>query len=339
MTASILQYTLREGLFYKEGNGISCSLPGSAITVRFTGKSVCVFLKDLSGAGKNWMNAWIDDLPPRVFRVDPEKETDEYQIADDLDCGEHILILQKRTEAAFGSLLIEDISTPDGLLLPPPAAPRHWLLLIGDSITCGFGNEAQIPHDTDASRENFALTYGCMAARQLGMGVLSCSASGSGVYQNFGGGKEGRMSDYFMDHFCRDLDERAIDPFRPAAALINLGTNDWSAPVTDAQFEGKYRELLRFFRHRYPQVPLICSIGPMNFNPSPVLCGLTRKLRQNGDSHIYFLEFPEIRRSVDGFGGDGHPSVRKHASMAQILVQKLVEIYPELRKTNNVQTF
>lgn len=329
MTHSILvKASLREGLFTEEAGGLACSLPGSAVTIRFRGQSISALIQDLSHSGKSWINVWIDALAVRAFRVDPENETGEYQLADDLPPGEHVLTLQKRTEAAFGSILLKGFLIPDGALLPPPPAPARRLLMIGDSITCGFGNEAQIPSDVDASRENYALTYGYLASRRLGAAVLSCSASGTGVYQNYGGEKRGRMSDFFMETFCPALDGQALDPFLPDAAVINLGTNDWSAPITEAQYAGRYGELLDFFRARYPRVPLICAIGPMNMGPAPALSALVDRRRQSGDFNLHFLAFPPIQRPADAFGGAGHPSAGKHRAMAELLAQKLRRACP-----------
>lgn len=333
MNFDFINNSLREGMFLKEEKGISCSFPGSAVTIRFHGQSISVFMEDLSNSGKSWINVQIDDFAPRVFRVDPENETCEYQLADDLSQGIHTLTLQKRTEAAFGSLLLKSFSLPEGEALPPPPARKRHLLMIGDSITCGFGNEAQIPCDTDASRENYALTYGYLASRNLDADILSCSASGTGVYQNFGGEKKGRMSDFFMESFCPQLDTQAIDPFYPDAAVINLGTNDWSAPITVGQYTQRYEQMLDFFRKRYPDIPLICAIGPMNFGPAPALTALVDKRQKSGDRNIHYLEFPMILRPQDGFGGAGHPSVVKHQAMAEMLTQKLCEICPVFKNS------
>ncbi|AYB47732.1 SGNH/GDSL hydrolase family protein [Paenibacillus lautus] len=316
--------SLRHGLFHQEPDGISCFLPGSALTVRFQGREITAEIEDVNGEGKSWLNVYIDDLPVRVMRIDPDNRL--YQLADDLEDAPHTLTLQKRTEAAFGSIKFTDLTTENGAFLSPPAPLPHRLLIIGDSITCGFGNEAQIPCDCDASRENIALAYSSLTGQLLKAETLIVGASGTGCYQNFGGGKEGRMSDYFMKIICPDLDQEAMDPFHPEFVVVNLGTNDWSAPIEPADYLEQYRKLTGFIRNRYPSVPLFCAIGPMTLCPAPHLKALVKSLNEEGDDNIHFVEFPLIKRPEDGMGGCGHPSVKKHRQMAEHLAATIRQV-------------
>ncbi|MUG87343.1 GDSL family lipase [Paenibacillus timonensis] len=317
MRFDFLNSSLRHGLFHQEQDGISCYLPGSAITVRFHGREVTAEIEDVNGEGKSWVNVYIDDLPVRVMRIDPDNRL--YQLADDLEDAPHTLTLQKRTEAAFGTLKFTNLTTENGIFLsPPPPLPRR-LLIIGDSITCGFGNEAQIPCDCDASRENIALAYSSLTGQFLNAETLIVGASGTGCYQNFGGSKEGRMSDYFMETLCPDLDQEAMDPFHPEIIVINLGTNDWSAPIEPSDYLAQYRKLVDFIRSRYPSAQMFCAIGPMHLGPSPHLQTLVEELNEESDKPVYFVEFPLIQRPEDGMGGCGHPSINKHRQMAEQL--------------------
>lgn len=188
MRFDFLTFSLRHGLFHQEQDGISCFLPGSAITVRFHGREVTAEIEDVNGEGKSWVNVYIDDLPVRVMRIDPDNRV--YQLADDLEDAPHTLTLQKRTEAAFGTLKFTNLTTENGIFLSPPSPLPRRLLIIGDSITCGFGNEAQIPCDCDASRENIALAYSSLTGQFLNAETLIVGASGTGCYQNFGGSKK-----------------------------------------------------------------------------------------------------------------------------------------------------
>lgn len=324
MKFNFSKYTIKEGLFRKEADNLSCTLPGSALTVQFSGTHISVCIKDISGSGKTWMNAWVDDTPCRGFRVDPE--TPIYEIAENLPAGTHTLVLQKRTEAAFGTISIQNFET-DGKFMPPAVKRRSRLVLfIGDSITCGFGNTSQIPSDVDASSENFALTYGYLAARNWDADLLACAASGTGIYQNYGGSQEGRMSDFFMGSFWQKLNEPGTPLFSPDAIVINLGTNDWSAPIRPEDYVQRYKELLDFIRVYCPDTPILCTIGSMCLDPAPYLLSMVEEYRQTGDMHIQFLCFPIINVPEDGFGGAGHPSERKHREMADILIEKLFSL-------------
>lgn len=324
MKFDFLNSSLRHGLFRQEQDGISCFLPGSAISVRFQGREITAEIEDIQREGKSWLNVYIDGLPVRVVRIDPDNRL--YQLADDLEDVPHTLTLQKRTEAAFGSLKFTDLTAENGTFLSPPPSLPHRLLIIGDSITCGFGNEAQIPCDCDASVENNALAYSSLTGRLLNAETLIAGASGTGCYQNFGGAKEGRMSDYFIETLCPFLDQEAMDPFHPEIIVINLGTNDWSAPIQPSDYMKQYRKLIDFIRSRYPYAELFCAIGPMNLAPSPYLKDLVHTLAEEGDAHIHFVEFPLIKRPEDGMGGCGHPSVKKHRQMAEQLAETISQV-------------
>jgi lysophospholipase L1-like esterase len=281
----------------------------------------------MSNNGKSWLNIYIDELPVRVMRIDPDNRL--YQLADDLEDIPHTITLQKRTEAGFGTIKFIDLTVENGFFLPPPSPRPHQILVIGDSITCGYGNEAQIPCDCDASRENNALAYSSLLGEYLNAETLIVGASGTGIFQNYGGSKEGRMSDYFMETICPDLDHKAINPFHPEIIVINLGTNDWSAPINPSDYINRYRQLINFIRGRYPSSELFCVIGPMNLGPSPYLEALVKSLNDTGDTHIHFMEFPIINRTEDGMGGSGHPSVKKHRQMAVQLSDMIKHIIYE----------
>ena len=328
MSFNFLTSCLRHGLFHQESDGISCFLPGSAISVCFQGREITLHIEDMSNNGKSWLNVIIDDLPVRVMRIDPDNRS--YQLADDLEDIPHKITLQKRTEAGFGTIKFVDLTSENGSFLTPPLPRPHRIMVIGDSITCGYGNEAQIPCDCDASRENNALAYSSLLGEYLNAETLIVGASGTGCYQNYGGTKEGRMSDYFMETICPDLDHKAMDPFDPEGIVINLGTNDWSAPIEPTDYINRYRQLLQFIRDRYPSRDIFCVIGPMNLGPSPYLETLVKSLNEEGDTQIHFMEFPLIHRPEDGMGGSGHPSVKKHQQMAVQLTDKIRQVCQEL---------
>ena len=324
MKFDFITMSRRNGLFHQEKDGISCFLPGSKLTVHFRGREITAEIEDMSNNGKTWLNVYIDNLPVRVMRVDPENKL--YQLADDLDDIFHTITLEKRTEGAFGTVKFMNLTTENGEFLDPPAPLPHKLMIIGDSITCGYGNEAQIPCDCDASRENNGLAYSNLTGKFLNAETLIVGGSGTGCYQNYGGSKEGRMSDYFMDTICPYLDKEAIDSFTPEAVVINLGTNDWSAPINPSDYTDQYRKLTDFIRNRYPSAELFCVIGPMNLGPAPHLKELVASLNEEGDKHVHFMEFSLIRRPEDGMGGCGHPSVKKHYQMAEQLEKTIRQV-------------
>ena len=90
-------------------------------------------------------------------------------LASGLPAGEHLVELYRRTEANQGESQFLGFDFGEGALLAPPPRAERRIELVGDSITAGYGNEgADMSCPFSPDTENHYLTYGALAARQLG---------------------------------------------------------------------------------------------------------------------------------------------------------------------------
>jgi lysophospholipase L1-like esterase len=141
--------------------------------------------------------AVVDDQPPIKFTVDPQPKT--YVVATGLDASRpHEVTIHRESEPVAGRIVFHGFDFGSGTPLPPTERPRK-IEIIGDSITCGYGDEGanatcpfDIPYDPnnpDGERipvsENEYLAYGSLAARALDADVSTICFSGKGVYQNY----------------------------------------------------------------------------------------------------------------------------------------------------------
>ncbi len=183
--------------------------------------------------------------------------------------GIHEVTVMRSSEALFGDVAFVPFTFGTSKQLPPTERPRR-IEYIGDSITCGYGNEgenATCPYDTvirDVTGEdgkpkdvkipltqNVYLAYGSLAARALSADAVTLCFSGKGVFQNYreqgvGEGKILNPDDKpdpdarttIPDYYLRTV---ATDPAlakwdfskepEPQVVLINIGTNDFARDV------------------------------------------------------------------------------------------------------------
>src|SRR5687768_2144667 len=103
------------------------SLPGTTVSVRFKGTGISVHLTDQFkyGTERNFYDAMIDG--ERFTIIGPEIGVTDYQVARDLEYGEHTLVLAKRTQASLGYGIFQGVTVTGELLEPPAESGRRMI--------------------------------------------------------------------------------------------------------------------------------------------------------------------------------------------------------------------
>ncbi|MDB4934158.1 MAG: Acetylxylan esterase [Labilithrix sp.] len=121
-----------------------------------------------------------------------------------LPAGTHEITVMRSSEALYSDCSFIPFTFGAGTTqLPPTVHPRR-IEYIGDSITCGYGDEgpnATCPYDIPIRQvkndkgqledvkipetQNIYLAYGSLAARRLQADAVTLCFSGKGVYQNY----------------------------------------------------------------------------------------------------------------------------------------------------------
>jgi lysophospholipase L1-like esterase len=218
-------------------------------------------------------------------------------------------------------------TTGSGSILSAPAASSRRIEFIGDSITCGYGNEGTDQYQSFTTRnENAYLAYGSVTARLLGADQITVAWSGKGVIRNYGGDTNEVMPqiyDRILPYDSFYLWDSS--QWTPHVAVINLCTNDYSVGIPDRnQFTTAYRNFVQKIRSQYPPAHIYCALGPMlnNDNLASARDYITSVVNSLGDSRIHFIEFPMQDGSL-GYGEDWHPSVATHEQMANQLAAQI----------------
>jgi hypothetical protein len=313
------QYTGRIDFSSKRAPKISWS--GTYIKARFTGTSLGVILADEKG--KNSFCVFIDGdhESPHVIRCTQGRST--YDVAKGLARGEHAVMIFKRTEGGDGVTVFGGLVLDSGAkLLPPPPRPLLRMEVIGDSISCGLGNEAtnRKQEHTVEHKNNF-LAYGAITARALDAEYMCTAKSGIGIIKSW---FPITMPQYHLQLLGTDGGGGRRWDFKkwqPHIVVINLFQNDsWivkKAPPGDAERVEAYVRFVRTIRGHYPDAHIFCTLGTMSASRTK-WAGYVKtaagKMNAAGDSKVYSYIFK-------GGTGDMHPRANHHRQMAAELTE------------------
>lgn len=122
----------------RDAAGPRMAWAGSMVSVRFEGTSVNVLLKT---TGADEFQVVLDGAPGPVLVL--RKDATLYRAASGLPDRDHTLDLFKRTEPIVGQVQLLGFQLDKGRqLLPNASKLARRIEIVGDSITCGYGNEA-----------------------------------------------------------------------------------------------------------------------------------------------------------------------------------------------------
>lgn len=298
---------------WREPAGPRCEWSGCTLRARFRGTGIGLRLR----GAPNHLAVTLDARPATRLRFDGAQE--HHLLASDLPHGEHEIEVIRLTEASFGSLQFLGFDIHDGELVESPVPYTRTLELVGDSITCGYGNQAADGLcGFEAETENESLAYGALAARALDAAHEVVAWSGRGLRENYAKEPGPHMPELYERVLASDATTRWDFAGRPVdLVVIHLGTNDgWNGdpgePFTEAH--ARFLEQLRALR---PETPLLAVMAP---EPDGVAARVEEAVRrrQQADPHVHFLRFAAYD-PAHGYGADFHPSVAAHRAMASEL--------------------
>ena len=290
---------------------------GVGAVVRFDGTAASVRLDD----NGHYFTVVVDGVVQPPLATTPGEQT--YPLAQDLPPGEHTVELYRRTEGSFGPTTLLGVDLEGELLAPPPVQRR--MEIIGDSITCGYGNEGTDPCNFSAKTENHYLTYGAVAARALGAELSTVAWSGKGVVNNYGDDVNEPMPQIYDRLLASDGAPWSF-AWQPDVVVINLGTNDFSTDgdPPEGVFVPAYVQFLAHLRDVYPDA-FILAIAPSLWGAeADMVAGyLQSAVDQRHTAGDPDVAFADVNVDWIGSGCNGHPSVATHAAMGAELAQTL----------------
>ena len=297
------------------GSEASYAWSGAGFVARFRGTGIAVRLRD----DRNEHQVVLDGrVLPRLVAA---RGVELYVVAHDLQPGEHRIEVYRRTEALFGVTRFLGVDVTGGRLLDAGPAPARRIEVVGDSISCGYGNEGSLPDCRfSAAAENHWASYGAVLARALDAELSTVAWSGRGVVRNYAG----EPGDHMGQLYGRTLPESASSLWSQGeshdAVIVNLGTNDFSTEPDPAEgeFVRGYAELLERIRRANPRAFVLCTIGPMlggaDLERAEAAIALAVERRRSaGDARVATHRMTTRNERP---GCDWHPGLETHRRMA-----------------------
>lgn len=288
--------------------------PGSAIEFRFEGTKAAI---NIASQAQTRFVVTVDDKTQDLWT---NAGNHNYVLSSNLTSGTHTVRLTRVNESTAGATSFISDPQVDGALLTPPQIPQKKLLVIGDSITAGYGVEgtsASCHYTLDTSNQQ--LTYAALAANALGADLHAIAWSGIGAWRSYG--EKTPTNPTILVRYSRALAEDATSAWNPSqytpdAILINIGTNDyWDGSVTD-DYRLAMENLIAKVQSDYNNKPIYLIVSPM----------LTNKIHDAQKAVLTTLIKDSIKvidlgvsDGSEGFGCDYHPNSITHARLGKAL--------------------
>lgn len=300
------------------------NFPGVTAMFNFTGTSLAMS----TSPGSGYFMVEVDSLAPQKVYFSPEDSI--MTLATDLPEGNHSARITYAIEGyEMNPELRGFILDADGKMLPKTEPDGPKLEFIGNSITCGYGTEADsaqmhFSYDT----ENHCLSYAHLTARNLNATSNVVSRSGIGIYRNYDGPKEGSTQGTMPMEYDNALLYASEYPwdftsFTPDIICINLGTNDFSTNNYDAElYAATYASFLDHVLNVNPSSKVVLLTGSMlNGKELEEQKAILDSIAATNDRVYRFDMTPQTGEL--GYGADYHPSAAQSQVMASELTPYL----------------
>lgn len=297
---------------------------GSGFRVRFRGTGAHVTLDDAA----EYHTIIVDGAVHDVLHTTTGEQ--RYTLVEGLAEGEHEVELHRRTEGSFGVTEVLAVEV-DGELLAP-TLPERFIEVVGDSITCGYGNEgADETCSFSAETENHYAAYATIAARAMQAELSTVAWSGKGVLYNYGNDKNQPMPTLYPRTLPGSREPVWTGGPSAGVVVVNLGTNDYSTDDDPEQgdFVEAYVGLLEAIRENHPAAMIFTTVAPL-------LSGADRRTAEEGiDAAIAAraaagdvqIQRIDLYTPAQGHGCDWHPSLATHQAMAELLIPHLQQAF------------
>lgn len=304
----------------------------SSVSFEFIGDSCSVSLQSVEDH-QNYVSIELDGN--YIGRVRIEKgEIKNYPIKASNGKKTHHLSIYKATEAANGGVLFA--GTTAKLTKNSASKKKKKIELIGDSITCGYGNDlSTIPCGSGDwyDQHNGYWAYGPVLSRVLNVDFVLSSVSGYGMYRNWNDEHENEpnIPDVYENLYLNKDSSKPYDfAFQPDLVSICLGTNDLSdgdgkktrLPFNEEKYVSNYIDFIKTVYTHAPNTRIILLSSPMvsgEKNVTFIKC-LKKVIQafENDKTHkpIVLFEFKPMSPKGCGY----HPDIADDKVMADQLI-------------------
>ncbi len=313
---------------------VTLSASAASCTVNFTGQSCAVYLKSTTPyeGDYNYVNFELDGVYFGRQKVDV-KVAVPYIITAPQNNVEHTLVISKATEAANGQITITKITAQN--LTTPKQNFKTKIEFIGNSITCGFGNDMEIPCGNGSKwydQHNAYWSYASLTARAVNASYMISAISGAGIYRNWNSDGPTVPQQYENAFLNTDSTNKwNFNNYTPDIITIALGTNDMSngdgktirLPFDKTKYITNYKKFITTIYSHYPNAQLVLLNSPMleaekNIVLQQCITAIQNEINENVKPVKLIKTF--WFKTMQSAGCTYHPSIADHKVIAGQLI-------------------
>lgn len=337
----------RCGRFIEYNDIFYLSYSNSAVSFRFTGDRITAVMTSNGGVYPENQQCYVGVLVDGRLtqRIKLQAGENEYEIYNGRMLSGAEISIVKLTENQMATSGIKSI-TANAEMIAPVGRKDRKIEFIGDSISCGYGNEADGPSDGYKSSQQNALETFCKyTADTLDSDYSVVAISGVGLISDFTD-TVGEKEDYLLMPDVYDFSDANFQLRRGITEMtewsfgggsdivvINIGTNDYSYTGKREELQDEFREAYYEFigqvRSHNPDAKIICTMGIMGAELFGCIESAAKQYsKDNDDENIFTLKF-DYQDEADGYGGDYHPTPATHRKAADKLSAFIRELMRE----------
>ncbi len=306
--------------------------PCSCVAVRFTGRICKIMIENKNSYWTNYLGFIIDEKQGKI-RL-PNKGKACLTLTEDLDDGEHTLMLFKRMDACHSFRFLGFVFSYDTKISSAVPRPERRIEVYGDSVSAGEVSEAvdytgKPDPEHDGEYSNSWYSFAWMTARKLKAEIHDIAQGGIALLDHTGwfGAPDfiGMESVYNKLQYNPELGESKLWNFalyRPHIVIVAIGQNDnhpedYMAENYDSDksnyWRKQYYHFIKNLRKVYPHAVIILMTTIMCHDLS-----WDRSIEQVkgelSDEKVFHFLF-----SRNGMGTDGHIRISEAERMSEEL--------------------
>ena len=300
---------------------MNCFNTASGFEVLFYGPT---FSAEIAAGSRTYpvtMCVMVDDLHTPLNNnivLDADGNAYSYVLAENLPEGFHRIRVYKLTEAYESSVAFKSMQT-DGYFWARPNDKQYKIEVYGDSISTGVDNLTDSAEGMLA--QNGCMTYGWLAAQQVGADINIFARQGIGINWSWNMGiymKTQYKRTYCAEHNFLNVKTNPSWDFQsyiPDVVIINIGTNDVSCDTgfDEAAYIKQMKNFCQSLNDLYgTKTKILLCGGAMVSTNVPALNEIASSFK---NAEVLLFPYTGI-----------HPTVEQHQVMADVLAEKLQKI-------------
>ncbi len=314
----------------------------SSVSFNFKGNSCAISLQSIdSWEHHNYVSLELDGVYMGRFKIE-KGAIQSFPVVASAKKKTHCLTIYKATEASNGTVLFAGTTAK---LTTITSKNKKKIEFIGDSITCGMGNDtAAIPCGMGEwfDQHNAYWAYGPDVSRSLNADFVLSSVSGIGMYRNWNDEhlNEANMPDVYENLYLNKDNSKPYNfTFQPDLVSICLGTNDLSngdgkkerLPFNEAIYVSNYINFIKTVYQHAPNTRIVLLNSPMvSGDRNEILVRCLKKVIQAFEKDtqhktIALFEFQPMKPN----GCGSHPDIADDAIMANQLTSFFKKLLDE----------